>query len=523
MSAGPRLPDAVQSLPEALAFWAEQAPDAAAMVIPGAPVITYSHLWRHVRALAGLLIAAGTRREDRVVLFLPEGAALVEALLGTMLAGIAVPLPASFTAPELDQALSGLRAVSVLAAPGIAPAIRECFARHDVSVLELGEAATLAERSREPPWPRAEDLAIVRQTSGATGRPKRIPSPHGHLVDHGRRHRDRLRVGPGDRVPAVTPLTTTLGQAVLSHAIVPGAALIIPPRIDFAAAWDAIARERPTWLSTSAGYLELLARLLADQPDRPSLASLRFVQVTSAPIAPAVYQTLQRALGVPILPRYSSTEAGAIAMTLPPPARAKPGSVGQPVQEMRIVGLAGEDVAPGSEGEIWVRGPRVMTGYLDDPEATAAALRPDGWYRTGDLGYLDEDGFLFLTGRLNELINRGGEKIAPAEVDGVLQTHPAIAEVATFAVPDTRLGEDIVAAVVLREGMTIRAWELRAWLLERLSPAKAPRRFWMVESLPRTATGKVQRGVLAVRFGEHHAARDGDLAPQSDQLPPGAQ
>jgi acyl-CoA synthetase (AMP-forming)/AMP-acid ligase II len=127
-------------------------------------------------------------------------------------------------------------------------------------------------------------------------------------------------------------------------------------------------------------------------------------------------------------------------------------------------------------------------------------LLPGGWYRTGDVGYLDEDEFLFLTGRRNELINRGGEKVAPAEVDGVLQTHPAVVEAAAFAVPDARLGEDIVAAVVLREGVTIRAWELRAWLLERLSPAKVPRRFWMVEGLPRTASGKVQRGVLAERF-----------------------
>jgi acyl-CoA synthetase (AMP-forming)/AMP-acid ligase II len=343
-------------------------------------------------------------------------------------------------------------------------------------------------------------LAVVRHTSGATGQPKRVPARHGDLVAHGRRTRDRLRLGPGDRSPFVSPLTTTLGQAVLSHAIVAGAALIVPPRTGFAADWEAIARERPTWLSTSAGYLELLARHLAADPAWPAMPSLRFVQVTAAPIAPDTVRDLERRLGAPILPRYSSTEAGAIAMTFPPPARRKPGSVGQPVQQVRIVGLGDADAAPGDEGEIWVRGPGVMSGYLDDAEATAAVLRPDGWYRTGDVGYLDRDGFLFLTGRLNDLINRGGEKIAPAQVDEALQAHSAVVEAAAFAVPDARLGEDVVAAVVLKEGETIRPRELRAWLLARLSPTKVPRRIWLVDSLPRTVTGKVQRGMLADRF-----------------------
>ena len=501
MSAEPRLPDAVQSIPEAVAFWAEQLPDAAAIVVPGGPVVTYAELWRRVRGRAEVLAAHGLARDDRIAIVLPEGEELIEALLGAMLVGMAVPLPASLTAPELDRALHGLQAAVALVSPDIAPEARDRLARHGVPVLESGEATALEPSGRTLPWPRAADVAIVRHTSGTLGQPKRVPGPHGDMAAHGRRHRDLLALGPGDRTPFVSPLTTTLGQAVLSHAMVAGAALVIPPPLEFAAAWEAIARGRPTWLSTSAGYLELLARLIADRPGLLAPGTLRYVQVTSAPISPAVCETLERALGAPILARYSATETGAIAMTLPPPARRKPGSAGQPVQEVRFVGADGADVAAGREGEIWVRGPRVMSGYLDDPEATAAALHPDGWYRTGDLGYLDDDGFLFLTGRLTELINRGGEKIAPAQVDEALQSHPAVVEAAAFAVPDARLGEDVVAAVVLREGAAIRPRELRAWLLDRLSSTKAPRRIWMVDALPRTATGKVQRGVLAERFG----------------------
>lgn len=288
---------------------------------------------------------------------------------------------------------------------------------------------------------------------------------------------------------------------MLAHALTAGASVIMRPlTVGLAAAWEAIAREHPTWLSTSAGFLELLAPALEARPALYCSPSLRFVQVTAAPITPETCRALEERLGAPILPRYSSTETGGVAMTRPPPARRKPGSVGQLIQEVRFAAPDGNDVAAGNEGEIWVRGPRVAPGYLDDAEATAAAFLSDGWYRTGDLGYLDGDGFLFLTGRINELINRGGEKIAPLEVDAVLQAHPAIAEAATFAVPHARLGEDIVAAVVLKPGQAATALELRRWLLERLSPAKAPRRFWMVEHLPRTETGKVQRGILAEQF-----------------------
>jgi acyl-CoA synthetase (AMP-forming)/AMP-acid ligase II len=149
-----------------------------------------------------------------------------------------------------------------------------------------------------------------------------------------------------------------------------------------------------------------------------------------------------------------------------------------------------------------VRGPAVFSGYLDDPEANAAAFLPGGWFRTGDVGYLDEDGFLYLQGRTSEIINRGGENIAPAEIDRVLQSHPAVEEGAVFGVPDARFGEDLVAAVVIRPGMRVTPRTLRAWMLDRLSPSRLPRRIWMVEALPRTQTGKVQRRELARLWSE---------------------
>jgi long-chain acyl-CoA synthetase len=209
---------------------------------------------------------------------------------------------------------------------------------------------------------------------------------------------------------------------------------------------------------------------------------------------------MEQRFGTPIYAEYSSSEAGIIARVTPSLAGRKPGSVGVPFLDVRIVDDAGTDVPSGGEGEIVVRGSTVMPADALAPRDRARAFTPDGWLCTGDLGRLDRDGYLFVTGRTTEIINRGGGKIVPAEVDDALLTHPAVAAAAVFAAPDPRLGEDIVAAVRLKPGCRATPRELRTWLLGRLSPYKVPRRFWFVDDLPHTATGKVQRGELTRRW-----------------------
>jgi acyl-CoA synthetase (AMP-forming)/AMP-acid ligase II len=234
---------------------------------------------------------------------------------------------------------------------------------------------------------------------------------------------------------------------------------------------------------------------------------LRLVRVTAAPISSETCDELAIRLAAPVLNSYSSSEAGLIATVLPPPAPHKPGSVGRPIQPLRIADEDGQDVRPGATGEIVVQGSTFFAGYLDDPEANAAAATADGWFRTGDVGHLDEDGFLFVTGRLTELINRGGLNIAPAEVDEVIMEHPLVKSAAAFALPDARLGEDVALAVVPEHGATPRARQLRGWLLDRLPPHKVPRRIWFVDQLPRTASGKVQRRALTARFTDSSLAQ----------------
>jgi acyl-CoA synthetase (AMP-forming)/AMP-acid ligase II len=504
-----RLPETIQSIPETLDFWARQTPDALAFIIPGQPAVTYAALWRGVREVAETLICSGVGRHDRVVLLLPEAPTLAMALLGTMSAAIAVPLPASLTASELKVALHNLHASAALVSPTIAAASRDCLEQCGVPALELDEdhgppafpSWGAAPRSAELSWPHPDDLALVCQTSGTTGRPKRVPRTHDSLVDLGTRHRNQFGIRPGDRVAFVAPMALSLGQTVLLQAVTTGSSLIFPPPGVIGRQWEIIAAERPTWLSAAAGYLELLGRYLEGRTTPVEPSSLRFVLVTSAATSQTTCKTVERELGAPVYTRYSSSEAGAIAAVLPPPAAApKPGSEGQPIQEVQIVAADGIAVGPNIAGEIWVRGPRVFSGYLDDPEANAATFLPDGWFRTGDVGYLDADGFLYLTGRLNELINRGGEKIAPAEVDEVLNAHPAVSAAAVFAVPDERFGQDVVAAVVLERGQTATPRQLRRWMLDRLAPIKVPRRIWFLDDLPLTLSGKVQRGVLADRY-----------------------
>lgn len=506
MSGQTRLPDAVATIPDALAFWAAATPDAPAVVPHGRPPISYDALWRSAGGLAETLHALGVRRADRVVLLLPEGPRLAAALLGTACAAIALPLSAALPSAELAAVLAGVNAAAAVADPTLPAPARARLAELGIPLLELrgGDAPTLAPvdgaRRRGPcPRPMPGDIAAVSQSSGTTGKPKRVPYFHGGLLISGREHRDAYGLDCRDIGVVVSPLTASLGASMLLHSLVAGAALLFPAALEPSRVWAAMLAERPTWTQASAGFLELLARELRNRPATESV-SLRFVRATSAAISPEMCHELARRLGGPVLPSYSSSEAGRISMVFPPPAKSKPGSAGQPVQPLAIVDDAGNRVGTGVEGEIWLDNPRVFAGYLDDPEATAAALAPGGWFRTGDTGFLDEDGFLFLTGRRNELINRGGDKIAPAEVDAALLAHPAVREAAAFPAPDERYGQDIVVAVALEPGQTASARALRTWMLERLAPHKVPRRIWFVDELPRTATGKVQRTTLSERF-----------------------
>jgi acyl-CoA synthetase (AMP-forming)/AMP-acid ligase II len=288
-----------------------------------------------------------------------------------------------------------------------------------------------------------------------------------------------------------------------------GGCCVVALELDPSAFPHWLAEHRPTWMVTTPTELHVIheAAIAAGIEAVAGPASrLRLVMVGAQPMMPDTVERAERSLGAMVLERYGMTEATYVAWSGPEAIDHRRGSCGRPLAAaVRIVDDAGHDTPPGNIGEIVIRGPTLFPGYLDDPGANAAAFLPEGWFRTGDLGYVDDDAFLYLAGRVKEQINRGGDKIAPAEVDGVLSSHPAVAEAAAFGVTDRRLGEDVVAAVVLKPSATATARALRRWMLDRLTPYKVPRRIWFVSQLPRTPTGKVQRGVLARAWAE---ARD---------------
>lgn len=344
---------------------------------------------------------------------------------------------------------------------------------------------------------------MLLHSSGTTGPSKLIPLLHRNTVASYRIEAAARAFAAADRCLNPAKLAYSLGLITFLVTIFSGATFISVPGPDLGAMSGWLETYRPTYLVATPALLRTLAADNGELRQALRRAPVRCITTSAAPLAASEAPDLESALGAPILGIYGLSEASCIASEPYPALHRVPGSVGVARCEVRIVDRFAEPLDPRQAGEIVVRGPQVFPGYLDDPVANAAVFLPGGWFRTGDIGWFDDDGWLHITGRLGEVINRGGEKIVPREVDDVLLAHPAVTDAAVFAVPHDVLGEDVVAAVVLNAGAAVSSRTLRAWMLDRLAAFKAPRRIWFVDALPRTATGKVQRGVLAERFGEH--------------------
>jgi acyl-CoA synthetase (AMP-forming)/AMP-acid ligase II len=495
----------MQTVPEALSYWAVCTPYAPALRAIDGHELSHGELGQRVAEVAKRLAARGIERANRVVLVLPPSADAAVVLLGTMAAAVAAPLNAASTAHELTRDMErlscqlvvtdGMEAESAAAALGIAT-----IGMHALSACR----ASCPNANTALPAVTPDDIAVILHTSGTTGFPKRVPRPHRTLIAGAQAAKACSGLAADDVLLLVAGFHTNAGVVNLLAALAHGGTCVVAPGFDPAQYPDWLAQHRPTWAVLTVSELNLILDA-AEAAGRETVAGpdsrLRIVRPGSQPMTPGTLERAERSLRALVLEGYGMTEASYITGYGPDASDRRDGSCGPPQGvAVRIVDESGRDVAANTVGAVAIRGPTLFPGYLDDPEANAAVFLPDGWFRTGDTGSVDEDGYLFLRGRLNEQINRGGENIAPAEVDWVLLEHPAVAEAGAFAVPDARLGEDIVAAVVFKPGMSATARELRRWLLDRLSPSKAPRRMWFVERLPRTATGKVQRGELARRW-----------------------
>ncbi len=483
---------------------------APAVVIPqGGPKLSYGEFNSEVERVSGLLAAAGVEQGRAVSIVLPNGLDFMTLFMAVARTGaIAAPLNSAYTVDEFKFYMEDADAQLAIVPPGdhagrdaaVALGIPVIDARLNGAELVLESGGAELTESKEVAPPKPGDVALFLHTSGTTSRPKGVPLTHENLVTSLKNISETYDLTASDVAMIVMPLFHVHGLiGVALSTFYTGGSVVIPPRFSASSFWPVQAETDATWYSAVPTIHQVLL-LRADDDGAPH-KSFRFIRSCSSALAPSVFHSLEERFGAPVLEAYGMTEASHQMSSSPlPPGDRKPGTVGKPTGvEVAIMDMEGKGdlLSVGSTGEVVIKGRNVMHGYNNNPDANDEAF-VNGWFRTGDQGVMDESGYLTLTGRIKELINRGGEKISPLEVDAVLLKHDAVAEAVCFAVPDEKYGEVVQAAVVLN-GNTDEA-AIRQFCGEHLADFKVPDVVYIADSLPRTATGKIQRRHVSSAF-----------------------
>jgi len=465
--------------------------------------VTYDSLRNQVLAMADALASAGIQREDRVGMALPNGLQSIVCFLAASIAGIAAPLNPAYPYEEFLFFLRDTDASILLCPPVGAEFARSAAADLNIPVyaVEMNEQGNIhllnAPSGKSATEPSGDDTALILHTSGSTGRPKRVPLRHFNLAVSSANIANTYALSPNDVSLCVMPLFHIHGLIGSTMAtLVSGGTVVIPPKFNALTFWKTVREHHVTWYS---GVPTMHQLLLARTHHKPvEAASLRFIRSCSAPLSAELIRRIEDLFGVPFVEAYGMTEASHQMTSNPlPPRHRKAGSVGVGAGlRVRIMDKDGNSVEDNQCGEIAIQGANVFRGYENNPEANARAF-VNGWFRTGDQGFLDEDCYLHLTGRMKDIIIRAGENIAPHEVDEVLLKHPAVAAAVTFGCPHPTLGEEVGAAVVLREGNATTQSELVKHCREFLVEYKCPKKIYFVDSIPTTATGKIRRRAVA--------------------------
>jgi oxalate---CoA ligase len=494
------------------------AEDAPAITAPERAPLTYGELRSQLAHTAKRLGELGIRRNDRVAIVLPNGPEMATAFVGISAAATSAPLNPAYRGDEYAFYLEDLAARALVVERGSESPAIEIARKLSIPVLELAFSSSdpagrfeLAATGALPTpaagamsgLADADDVALVLHTSGTTSRPKQVPLTQRNVCASARSIRATLELEPSDRCLNIMPLFHIHGlMAALLASLSGGASVCCTPGFNALRFFAWLDDARPTWYTAVPTMHQAILARAERNRESVARARLRFVRSSSASLPPQVLKELESTFGVPVIEAYGMTEAAHQMCSNPlAPRPRKPGSVGPAAgPEVAIVDDAGRVLAPGELGEIAIRGENVTPGYFNNPGANAAAFT-NGWFRTGDQGSMDADGYVHIRGRLKEIINRGGEKVSPLEVDAVLMDHPAVQQVCTFAMPHDRLGEEVAAAVVLREGATLGERELREFAASRLADFKLPRKVVFCAEIPKGATGKIQRIGLAAKLG----------------------
>lgn len=488
--------------------------DAPAIGAPERPNLTHAGLKAQMRATAERLNGLGLGRNDRIAIILPNGPEMASAFVSVAACATTAPLNPAYRAEELDFYLSDIGAKAILVGekeqgPAIAVAKNLGIAVLRLSFDTAQPAGTFAidgpavGPAVSTGAAEDRDIALLLHTSGTTSRPKLVPLSHANLAASARNVAAVLALAPPDRCLNIMPLFHIHGLvAAVTASLHAGASVFCTPGFNALKFFAWLGEASPTWYTAVPTMHQAILARAPRNADAVAAAGLRFIRSSSSSLPTQVMAELEKTFRCPVIESYGMTEATHQMTSNPlPPAARKPGSVGSAAgPEVAIMAADGAMLPAGTQGEIVIRGPNVTAGYEKNPEANASAFA-HGWFHTGDQGIMDAQGYVRVTGRLKEIINRGGEKISPLEVDEVLMDHPAVAQVVTFAMPHDKLGEDVAAAVVLREGQAASEADIRSFAATRLADFKVPRKVLILEEIPKGATGKLQRIGLAAKLG----------------------
>lgn len=523
-----------KTIPELLAKQASALPTTPAIEAPSRQALTYKTLWEQVSSIVNVLKAAGVCPTDRVALLLPNGPEMAVAFLAAASTAVAAPLNPAYRAKELEFYFSDLRPRVLLVDSRLDTPARDLAPSYGATVIELvsspdtaagiftlsARSGTGTEGGDHPGDVHTVDessVALVLHTSGTTSRPKQVPLSHANIALSARNIVHALNLGSSDCGLNIMPLFHIHGLiAGLVAPLATGGRVVCTAGFDPDNFFDWLETFRPTWYSAVPTMHQMILGEARSRDHRPADTALRFIRSSSAALAPSVMEELETMFDCPVIEAYGMTEATHQMTSNPlPPDKRKAGSVGLPAgPEVAIMDEVGSLLEQGATGEIVIRGGNVTAGYESNPEANQKSFH-HGWFRTGDQGHIDPDGYLFITGRLKEIINRGGENIQPREIDEALMDLAGVRQAVAFAVPHTTLGEDLAAAVVIAPESGLTESTIRAFAFERLADYKVPSQVLIVDSIPKGATGKLKRIGLAELLGKqldrHYVAPRNDL------------
>ena len=495
---------------DAIAANASRSPDAPFAFGPETGVMmTWRGLADACDGLASHLEDMGCAPGDIVAFMLPNGLSALTVFLGAMAGGYVVaPINLLAQDAHLDYVLDHARPRVVFASAEFSARLRAACARigAPTQVVEVGVDGLHLQAGRRAAVPRltGDTPAMLMYTSGTTGLPKGVLLTHASMLHAGAAVAGHQSLGADDRVLSSLPLYHINGQCIATvSALVCGGSLVMPHRFSASQWWPLVERYRPTWLNLVPTIIAYLLNGADPTPaQREALANVRYARSASAPLSPDQQRAFESRFGIPVIEAMGLTESASVAFCNPMDLSARRiGSPGLPLAvEARVVARDGAILADGQIGQIEIKGPNVMREYFRAPELTAQTLSGDGWLATGDLGYRDADGYYFITGRTKELIIKGGENIAPREIDEALLRHPAILEAVAAGVPDREYGQEIAVFVVVKPDASLSEDEVRAHCLRELGRYKTPRYVRFVSDLPKGPSGKVQRMRLVETF-----------------------